>query len=203
MRRGKAIFFPKLVDLILSKRVHKFEDIEDKLRIDMVKLAKDLDSDSDSDETVRLPGNNTARGTKGAVATTTIDNGTNKMLKSEASNLEGKSEISDIEYRDDISSFSNDAFSKQMSSGFESGMSDVYSSSVSNLRQDGDSRLMRSIRSNGSNTPTVERFAGSFKEFKSSANPKDNMDRLGTNYRNKGSKRKVSPGKWLYIFDRV
>ena len=44
LKHGKQLFYPSLVNLVLSKRIEKDFDIEEKLKIDIVKLEKDLDS---------------------------------------------------------------------------------------------------------------------------------------------------------------
>ena len=55
VKQGKSIFFPKLIDLIRGNKIGKEFDIKEKLKIDIVKLEKELDSDNeDEDGSVRM-----------------------------------------------------------------------------------------------------------------------------------------------------
>ena len=62
IKHGKQLFYPSLANLVLSKRIEKDLDIEEKLKIDIVKLEKDLDSSSDQSPNDRIQGNETENG---------------------------------------------------------------------------------------------------------------------------------------------
>lgn len=44
IKHGRQIFYPRLINLVMSQQIDQTIDIEDKLKIDIVKLGKDLDS---------------------------------------------------------------------------------------------------------------------------------------------------------------
>ncbi|CAI2358915.1 unnamed protein product [Moneuplotes crassus] len=54
IKQGKSMFFPRLIDLIMRKKIGKNIDIENKLKIDIVKIDKELDSEFDDDQSVRM-----------------------------------------------------------------------------------------------------------------------------------------------------
>ena len=67
IKQGKAIFYPNLVNLVIGNKIKNIDDIEEKLKIDIVKLEQDLESDSDesvkmatdlADQKPRLSSNN-------------------------------------------------------------------------------------------------------------------------------------------------
>ena len=41
VKQWKSLFYPKLIDLVLGNRIAESEDVEEKLRIDMVKMNDD------------------------------------------------------------------------------------------------------------------------------------------------------------------
>lgn len=197
VKQGKALFFPYLINLILSKRVHKDHDIEEKLKIDIVQLGKGLDSDSD-DESVRM--------SQGTVQKIKGDNVTHEQfnpgsVRSEHSAIESKSEIGRLGNDDDLSSISNDNFSRNANFLAAQSESDARSSAsaMSGVEKgsypNSASRLVRSLkRTRDSTSPTFERFSGNIQEFKVKTLSKNSSEKSfrqkGRRYKNKGANKK-------------
>ena len=41
IKQGRSLFYPKLIDLVLGNRIEENEEIEEKLRIDLIKINED------------------------------------------------------------------------------------------------------------------------------------------------------------------
>ena len=166
VKKIKALFFPSLSDLVLSNKISKEIDIEDKLRIDIVKLEKDLDSDSD--ESIKLPSE---------IVTQRKDKGNT----SEKNHINSPAE--DEESIDSRNQSENNPYSSQFGrtiglsgSNWDSidskSISDVQSSASSNnwiLLHPKASRShhsIKSLRRSNSKAPHFERFTENIQEFK-------------------------------------
>lgn len=181
----------------MGKRVHKDHDIEEKLKIDIVQLGKELDSDSD--ESVRMS-QGTVQKIKGC------DNVTHEQFnpgsaRSEQSVIESKSEIGKVGDADEISSISNDGYSRNANFLLPQSESDARSSTsaISGVEKgsypNSASRLVKSLkRTKDSASPTFERFSGNIQEFKVKTLPKNNSEKSfrqkGRRYKNKGVQKK-------------
>lgn len=169
VKQTKSIFFPNLIDLVRVNKFDKTIDIEDKLRIDMVKLAKDLDSDED-DQSVRM-----SQGTAHRVKISQPASHETFIVKnanSEQSELQSMNDEDSGLERDDISSIA-------AGSGInESEEESKTSNSISNAKsqgsfKNGGNRFTNSFqklaKSNTSKTPAFEKFSGNIQEFKVSS----------------------------------
>lgn len=164
MKQMKSMFFPNLIDLVRRNKFDKNMDIEEKLRIDMVKLAKDLDSDDD-DMSVRM-----SQGTAHKVKISqpaTHETFNFKNATSEQSELQSLSEDDHALYRDDTSSLVNATSGINGTSGIgESEEDSGVSNSISMSRSQGN---FKNQRINTTKSPTFERFSGNIEEFKVSS----------------------------------
>jgi hypothetical protein len=156
MKQAKSMFFPNLIDLVRRNKFDKNMDIEEKLRIDMVKLAKDLDSDDD-DMSVRMSQGTAHRVKISQPATHETFNF--KNATSEQSELQSLSEDDHALYRDDTSSLVNGTSGINATSGIgESEEDSGVSNSIAMSRSQGNFKTTKS--------PTFERFSGNIEEFK-------------------------------------
>jgi magnesium-transporting ATPase (P-type) len=167
IKQFQTIYFPRLIDLVLDKRIDNIANIQEKLQIDIVKLDKDLNSDSD-DETIRID-----QGAAQMVRTSNpvTHEGLNpQSIGSERSNLGSKSDIDRLEDEREISSIGD--------SGYFQSESEVKSSSASAIGMIGNrkssshknERMISSLkRSRDGASPTFEKFTGNIREFKMSA----------------------------------
>jgi hypothetical protein len=166
IKQAQGIFFPRLIDLVLSKKIDKRNNIEEKLKIDIVKLNKDLDFDSDED-TVRM-----SVGVAQMVKTNnppTHENMNPQASRSEYSEMESKSETEKFNDRDEISSIAESNFNQS-----ESGIRSAGSATLGNLllnprnvNSQENKKLRSSMKkSQEAESPKFERFTGNVQEFK-------------------------------------
>lgn len=156
--KWKGIFFPSLADLVISNKFSKDSKIEDMLRIDIVKLEKDLDSDSD--ESVKLPVE--MKSNRKIVTDTPIKNQI-KSNQDEEDDEESKISQNPSEFN---------PYDDRFSSVESKSISDVQSSVSSNngiLLHPKASRShhsIKSLRRSDSKAPHFERFTENIQEFK-------------------------------------
>ena len=168
MKQSKSMFFPKLIDLVQGEKIHKDINIEEKLKIDFVKLEKDLDSEIGDDDSIRM--------SHGAVNNVKVSNpGTN--IAAEASNS----------MRDEYDSYNEDEESLA-----ESGMhkSEHQAKSSGNLLNphhrtlEHDKRYTRSLQKNNSNqSPKFDRFTENMVEVRT------NNSNISRSSRNKNGRK--------------
>jgi hypothetical protein len=169
-KHGRQIFYPNLIDLVMSKRISKTLDIQKKLEIDIVELGKGLESDSDdeslnnrapeeipiSKQVASLTRNNTAMASTEPF---------NHNQSSDNSRFECKSEIGQVEYEDN----------KSQKSSLRKSFSEISASSNSknqslkkSYSKSSESSVFRSMkRSNDSRSPAFEKgFSDNYEEVK-------------------------------------
>ncbi|CAI2358814.1 unnamed protein product [Moneuplotes crassus] len=163
IKQGKSMFFPRLIDLIMRKKIHKEIDIENKLKIDIVKLEKELDSENDDDQSVRM-----SQGLANQVRTShhgTIENINKGGLSSAQSEIDS---INDSKFGDD------DFGSAAGASGMNRSHHHVKSTSSLAKSQSVNStkkyRLAQSVRKDHANaSPTFQKFSGNMLELRANA----------------------------------
>lgn len=166
VKQTKSIFFPNLIDLVRVNKFDKTIDIEDKLRIDMVKLAKDLDSDED-DQSVRM-----SQGTAHRVKISHPASHETFVLKnanSEQSELQSMNDDDSGLERDDISSIAAASVINDSEDESKTSNSISISKSQGSFKKGGNrfnNSFQKNMKSSTSKTQKFEKFSGNIQEIK-------------------------------------
>ena len=165
-KKSKVLFFPSLSNLILSNKISKDVDIEEKLRIDIVKLEKDLDSDSD--ESIKMQTEiGSQRKTNGNPSTT---NNMNEHY-GDQDPVDSRSQTGNGELVDSQSEESKESTLNSWSADSKS-ISEAHSSLSGNHqtlafpKASRTYQTIKSLRRSNSKTPHFERFTENIQEFK-------------------------------------
>lgn len=190
MKNFKVLFYPKLVDLVLGKKLGKKLDIEEKFKIDMIKLGDEDEQEEEekksSDDAFPSQGSNAEnlddRNTlKTGHAISTHENYgkfQNPGAPSEKSMMDCESEIGKVEYEEENNSSQVDIYGNPMmlksSKGFHSSSPTTNTSSLlkKNYNSGSGSKLISNLgEMKQTRSPAVDRYKGKVREFALNSGP--------------------------------
>lgn len=159
VKQARSLFFPSLLDLVLRNKINKQANIEEKLKIDIVQLGKDLDSDSD--ESVRMSNATHVKMIGNAMTNEPLQPHTFRSSQSEYGSKSDIGHIGDEDMSSIVESMPQESDNDVRS------MSDSGARSLKNFKSKvGNMRLVQSLkRGKDSKSPSIQKFSGNIKEF--------------------------------------